>query len=120
MNYWRFPLHFPSVTSMVVFSFGSDMLHSPFLSEFTPCGRDKSDVHRVFQHPWYLPVRSLSAADAAHHLVAHLVGRYIGMDEGVLLITNGSTIAPSSSAGPCCTWKAQACRCPPMFPRYSP
>jgi hypothetical protein len=31
-------------------------------------------VHRVFQQPWYLLVRSLSAADAAHNLVAQFVG----------------------------------------------
>ncbi len=46
----------------------------PFLSEFKPNGRDKSGVHRVFQQPWYLLVRSLSTADATHHLVAHPVG----------------------------------------------
>ncbi len=28
-----------------------DMLHSPFLSEFKPDGRDQSGGHRVFQHP---------------------------------------------------------------------
>jgi len=57
-------------------AFDPDMLYSPFLSEFKPGGRDKSGVHRVFQQPWYLPVHSLSAADAAHHLVAHPVGHY--------------------------------------------
>jgi hypothetical protein len=56
-------------------AFDPDMLHSPFpRREFKPDGRDKSGVHRVFQQPRYLPVHSLSAADAAHQLVAHPVG----------------------------------------------
>jgi len=47
-----------------------------FLSEFKPDGRNKSGMHRIFQQSWYLfLIYSLSAAYAAHHLVAQPVGR---------------------------------------------
>jgi len=47
---------------------------SPFLSEFKPTGRDQLGMHRIFQQSWYLSIHSLSAAYAAHYLVAHPVG----------------------------------------------
>ena len=48
-------------------------------------------MHRGFQHPWYLSVRSLSAADAAHHLVAHPVG----------IFTHFNGISGTEQAGGC-------------------
>ncbi len=56
-------------------AFDPDMLHSPL--PFGIQARWQGSVGyatSVLQQPWYLSVHSLSAAYAAHHLVAHPVG----------------------------------------------
>ncbi len=62
-----------SVRSYVAFSYHATL--PPLFRDSSHSGRDKVGTHGLFQQAQYLSIRSLSAADAAHHLVADLIRR---------------------------------------------